>query len=69
MMLFEITSKSQYRWIGLVIILGFIKWQYPEETSMISSGFGGLITVLIAFYLIFNPLIGSKGQKADGKYE
>ncbi|MUK90706.1 hypothetical protein GMD78_20330 [Ornithinibacillus sp. L9] len=46
-------------WI-LVSILGFLKWQYPEESSIITSGFGGLIAVLLVFYLIFYPFSGSK---------
>ncbi|TQS71159.1 hypothetical protein DX933_15890 [Ornithinibacillus gellani] len=49
-------------WI-LIGILGLLKWQYPEETYIITSGFGGLIVVLFVSYLIFYPLIGNKKNK------
>ncbi|WP_339226870.1 hypothetical protein NSQ77_15110 [Oceanobacillus sp. FSL K6-2867] len=42
-------------WI-LALILGFLKWQYPAETSLITSGLGGLITFLLVGVLIFYPL-------------
>ncbi|SES61820.1 hypothetical protein SAMN05216389_10141 [Oceanobacillus limi] len=40
--------------IGWILgsILGFLKWQYPEESSIITSGLGGLIAVMIVCYLI-----------------
>ncbi|MFD2045478.1 hypothetical protein ACFSTA_17480 [Ornithinibacillus salinisoli] len=49
-------------WI-LIIILGFLKWQYPEETSVITSGFGGLIIVLFVFGLNLYGLPDSKKSK------
>jgi uncharacterized membrane protein len=53
-----IETKTKIHIIGwiLVSILGFLKWQYPEETSLITSGFGGLIVFLFVAYLIFYPV-------------
>lgn len=47
-------KQTKIRTIGWILagILGFLKWQYPEESSIITSGLGGLITLLMAFYLL-----------------
>ncbi|WAA08938.1 hypothetical protein [Fervidibacillus albus] len=44
--------KTKVRLIGwiLISILVFLKWRYPEQSSIITSGFGGFIAVLFAFY-------------------
>lgn len=51
----EVKRQTKIHIIGwvYVFILGFLKWQYPDETSLITSGFGGLITVIIGGLLIF----------------
>ncbi|WP_226036563.1 hypothetical protein [Aquibacillus saliphilus] len=49
-------------WI-IAIILGFLVWQYPEKTSFITINPGGIIVVLIVFYLGLYGLPSSKKSK------
>lgn len=57
--------QTKIRIIGwiLAIILGFLKWQYPEESYIITSNIGGLISFLFVGWLIFYPLTGSKESR------